>query len=222
MKSNMQISSRDGSMVVEASLVFPIVFLVIIAVIYFCMIIYQKAYIQSLADMAVERGAAVWNNPTKDISIGSVTKSNINSGGLYWRLFDLSRQDKEERVREYIKERLERYSVFGFTVPPEVNVKINDHIAYKVLEVSIDAKYKIPVGGVLKMFGLSEVYNVSARTSAVINEPAEFIRNTDFALDMEKEFEKNHPDCQKTASSVRSSIDNVKTKINKFFGKSGR
>ena len=217
MKSNMQVPCNKGSIVVEASLIFPIVFLIVVAVIYFCLIIYQKAYIQSLADIAVERGAAGWNNPTKDMSTGGVSKANMNSGGLYWRLIDFRVKDKEERVKEYIKTRLNGHAVLGFSSPPEVNVKMYDYIAYKVLEISINVRYKIPVGKVLKMFGLSEHYEVSVKSSAVINEPAEFIRNTDFVLNLEKEFEKSHPAYQNAANNIRVSMDNIKAKIDKFF-----
>ena len=167
--------------------------------------------------MTAERGAVVWNNPTKDMSTGEVTKMNINSGGLYWRLLDFKAKDKEEKVKEYVKKRLAEHAVLGFSRTPEVNIEMHDYIAYKVLEVSIKVEYKIPVGEVLKMFGLSEYYEVSVKSSSVINEPTEFIRNTDFILNLEKEFEKNHPVYQKATNDIRANMNNIKDRIDKFF-----
>ena len=211
MKSVNKSFDEKGSIVVEASLVFPIVFLAIIVIIYTCLLIYQKTYIQSLADMAAERGAAIWSNPAKEISSGRVSKEELKSGGLYWRIFDLKSPERIKNIEEYLKKKLNAYNVLGSF--RTVKVEIQDCIIYKKLVVSINDTYRIPVGKLLRIFGLEENYNVFVKSEAVINEPVEFIRNTDFTLDIEKELEEKYPDYGKAIESIRSVMSKVKEKI---------
>jgi len=213
------LKTNKGSIVVEASLVFPVVFLAIIAVMYMCMLLYQKVYIQSIADLGVERGAATWSNPAKDTALGSLTQEDLKSGGLYWRLFDLERDKRRSNLKNYIEKRLGAFNILESIMDPgqRVSVEIVDYIIYKKLVVSVNERYKIPVGKTLRMFGLDENYAVSVRSEAVLNEPVEFIRNTDFILDVEKEFEKTYKEYGELISKIRSSMDDIQARIAKFF-----
>jgi len=90
-----KILSRNGEIIVETAIIFPLVFLVVIAVLYICMILFERAYMQSLADLAVQRGSIIWRNQEKDISIGSLAKEDIKKGGLYWQLIDFQNNEKD-------------------------------------------------------------------------------------------------------------------------------
>lgn len=219
MKSDVRIICKKGSATVEASLIFPVIFLIGVAIIYFSMILYQKAYIQSLADNASQKGAASWTNPKTDIYTGNVPKASLGDGGLYWRLFDFSSEAKRKKIEEYITNRIAAHAAMGLSKPPVVSVELDNYVVYKVLKINIDVSYKIPVGNLLKMFGLSNEYRFSAKSSAVIHEPAEFIRNTDFVLDTERKFEKEHPKFESMVSKIRTGMNSIKTKIDKFFNK---
>ncbi len=194
-------------MVVEASLVFPIIFLAIIAVIYICILLYQKAYIQSLADMTVNRGCATWSNPEKDTAFGGVDKTSLGEGGLYWRLFDLKRPERVRKLEEYIESRQGAFSILGSTA--DTSIEVRDYIVYKKLTVSIEDRYRIPMGGLLRVFGLGEDFTVSSRAEAVINEPVEFIRNTDFIMDLGKELEKDYPAYGKLVQEIRETMSEI-------------
>lgn len=204
-------SSQKGSSTVEAAIIFPVILLSIAAVMYICILLYQKAYIQSVVDMTVERGCATWNNPEKDTAIGSIDKMHLKSGGLYWRLFDPKKPEKARTLKRYIQDKISAFNLLGSS--NKVDISIEDHVLYKKLIVRVDSEYRIPAGKALGIFGLNEYYKTSAESEGVVNEPVEFIRNTDFILDVEKELEKDHPGYGKVVEGIRGVMSNVEKKI---------
>lgn len=214
----MIVFNRKGSIVVETALIFPIIFLTVVALIYMCLFLYEKFYLQFLADLVAERGATTWGNFKKDISLGYVSKDDLNAGGLYWRLFDLNRDKKEENLRDYLNRKLNPLKVLN---PHYIsNVEVVDCISYKKLIVTVQADYRLPLGKILQKFGLSNgYYTISARAESVINEPAEFIRNTDFIVDLGKEIEEKFPGYGKKVNQIRKTVKELKEKvINSWIG----
>ena len=224
MKTNNYLHNR-GSIVVEASLIFPIIFLAIVAVLYMCMFLYEKAYLQTLVNMTVQRGAATWNNPKKNTVLGSVAIGDLKSSGLYWRLYDFDKSERIENIKDYITKRFGAYSVLNLfnkqkiDAGKSIEVNIQDSIVYKKLVVTVNLEYKIPAGKFLKIFGLKEKMPISVKAEAVINEPTEFIRNTDFVLDLEKEFRDKNKAYKNLVEKVWSTMDNLINKAAslKFF-----
>lgn len=70
----------------EASLVFPILLLVIFVMLFFCLYIYQKSILVQVASTASERAAYSWDNSFKDPRTGAFAQGQRDS--LYWRLKD--------------------------------------------------------------------------------------------------------------------------------------
>lgn len=213
--------SDRGSFTVEAALVFSAVFLCILVLIYMCLLMYQQVYIQALADRAVQRGAAVWNNPEKDIEMGRVRKSDLSAGGLYWRFIDAKEEEKLDRLEKYIEDRLSTYGILNNVNQNPIHVKMKNYVLYKKLEVNIENKYKIPIGNLLKVFGLEEYFVVNVNAQAVISEPVEFIRNTDFILDIEKELEEKNPKLKELGDNARGIIVKIRQNISKLFKNAG-
>lgn len=173
-------------MTVEASIVMPVIIFCILALMYGVILMYQQAYIQSVTDRAAERGAAMWPNASKDMNLGKITKGSIADSDLYWRIYDTDMQDKKEKISSFITDRI------GGTAPgfmkaqrvSEPRVEKIDWLLYKKLRVTVEVNYKIPLGSLLKPMGIGDTFKVETTSEAVINEPAEFIRNTDFAVDI--------------------------------------
>ncbi|NEU27001.1 pilus assembly protein [Paenibacillus polymyxa] len=97
---------EDGSFSLEASLVFPILLLVIFVMLFFCLYIYQKSILVQVASTASERAAYSWDNSFKDPRTGAFAQGQRDS--LYWRLkddvmlaalFGWARADNQERVQ---------------------------------------------------------------------------------------------------------------------------
>ena len=64
----------------------PIVLMVTIILMFFCMYIYQQSILQQVASAAVERSAYSWDNSYKETSSGGFQQGQYDS--LYWRLTD--------------------------------------------------------------------------------------------------------------------------------------
>jgi hypothetical protein len=81
-----RLKGNEGSFTLEASLVMPIVLMVTIILMFFCMYIYQQSILQQVASAAVERSAYSWDNSNKESSDGAFQLGEYDS--LYWRLTD--------------------------------------------------------------------------------------------------------------------------------------
>lgn len=73
-----------GSFTLEASLVLPIIFIAILLLLFFCLYLYQNAFLAHSAAIAADRASYVWDNSFRDPKTGAVSTSKADS--LYWRL----------------------------------------------------------------------------------------------------------------------------------------
>ncbi|OQA16024.1 MAG: TadE-like protein [bacterium ADurb.Bin363] len=218
------LKSSKGSMTVEASLIFPVIFLIIIGLIYITIFLYEQAYVKSLADRAAERGAAIWKNPKCDMQIGLVKLEDFEAKDPYWRFYDGDTDTKEDNIEVYIRNLFEDYSILknrdssgkidGITVSAEVK----NYIVYKKLTVKAIKSYNLPLGNALGIFGIDRTVNISAKSEAIIYEPAEFIRSTDFIMDMGERVDDtagNH--FEKIRDKVISFLDGIGQKVSSFL-----
>lgn len=73
-----------GSFTLEASLVFPVIIIAILLLLFFCLYLYQNAFLAHSAAIAADRVSYVWDNSARDPRTGALTSSANDS--LYWRL----------------------------------------------------------------------------------------------------------------------------------------
>lgn len=227
MKNNFFHSHKRGSMTVEASIIVPTMIISLILVIYICLFLYQQTYLQSVANSAAERGASTWNNMSKDMYIEYIDKNEIENTSLYWRLPEaFSSDDKKkklERVTGFVESNVSKYSLFdkkNGAMNSEYNYRnlsvdcsISDYIIYKKLEVKVSEEYKIPFKNLLGAFGLNGSITLSAKSEAVIDDPVEFVRNTDFVIDSIREID------DKTGGKLEGVLDKVTGSFSKLSNK---
>lgn len=209
-------NSERGSITVEASIVTPIVILSIIAVILIGLILYQRAVLQSVADTAVQAGAASWENLSVDIATGKTFLDELTENGLYWRLFEVDKEEKAAKLKKYVEALLGNKNI----LKPEsstASVNISDCIIYKRLELSIVNTYRIPGGVIMRIFGSDEKLRLKVTSFAVIDDPAELIRNIDFVLDIEKELENKYPGLKNIGDKTRGVLNKIKDNLEKFM-----
>lgn len=212
-----RIFSQEGKFVVETAIIFPLVFLAVIAVLYICMLLFERAYLQSLADLAVQRGAVMWKNHKTDTMIGSLAKNDLKKGGLYWQLIDFNNKEKEQKVKTFILGRLGKHRLLMPAEKPKISANSISLIAQKKLEVNIERKYRIPPGRLLKVLGMTPYYTICVKSEAVIDQPAEFIRNTDLVLDIEKDLEAKYPEYGKMIRKIREEMNEIQNHIAGYF-----
>ena len=209
-------SLKKGSITVEASIVVPIVIFSIIAVILMGLILYQRAVLQSIADKAVREGAASWESLSADTATGKTNISGLDDNGLYWRLFEADSEEKRVRLERYTEALLARKNI----LKPEsrsTSAVVRDYIIYKRLELSIEYSYRLPGGAVMRIFGSDGRLRLKVTSFAVIDDPAELIRNTDFILDIEKELENKYPGLKNMGDKTREVFNKMKDGLNKFI-----
>lgn len=78
--------SESGSIMVESTVVFPAVFLAVLALIFGAMIIHERALLYCSASAAAERAAYRWDNSHRDPATGIAPTGRYDP--LYWRLTD--------------------------------------------------------------------------------------------------------------------------------------
>ncbi|WP_197259609.1 pilus assembly protein [Paenibacillus dendritiformis] len=86
------VQEEEGSMIVEASLIFPVIFYCTLALLFFAMLIYQTVLSSHAAALAAERAAAFWDNSRKEAVTGAFDAGQHD--GMYWRLLDDRLLDK--------------------------------------------------------------------------------------------------------------------------------
>jgi len=210
------LKSQKGSVVVEASIIVPVVILSIVGIIYLAVLLYQLAYIQCIADRSAEQGALSWNSVERDLDSGKPIRNDLSKSGLYWRLVDRNKHNKETRLLNHLDMESEKFDIFSVR-NRNSGVKSEDFVVYKKLIVQMDDAYALSAGRYLKQFGIGENYVIRTESEAVVLDPAEFIRNTDFILDMEIELEEKNPGVKRLGDKTREVIGDIRDKIESFF-----
>ncbi|MFC4811058.1 TadE/TadG family type IV pilus assembly protein [Paenibacillus sp. GCM10023250] len=190
---------EEGSFTVEASLVFPVLFIALIALLMLSMYVYQTVAAYHGASLAAERTAFRWDNSYRDPVSGIGPTGSYD--GLYWRitdngalrsLFDLASSgageegieiaigengsagaddgEEEDASLPVLKMRTEGARVAG---PFQGSMRYSGS-----LEKRVDAKLRQPISiPVLEAFlGHSEP---AAEAAASIVDPVELIRNVE-------------------------------------------
>jgi len=206
--------SIKGSITVEAALIVPLVLLSIAAVIYTGLLLYQRSLTQSAAAAAADAGASAWTAGT--FSIGT-SRPDTGKSELYRRIFD---SGSERRLRE-IEEYAAALSTANEIIAPAdtaVEAVVKDYAVCRKLEVSISKSYEMPLGKVVRMFGGSDRIVINVKSAAVISEPVELIRNTDFIIDIEKQLENRFPELRDTGGRIREKMNELKSRLEDFAG----
>lgn len=217
-----KIKDNKGSFTVEACIVVPVVIISILALIMIGEFLYQQFCIQSIADRTAQRGAEIWNYPAKDMIYGQITKDRMKDVSLYWRIWesDSARHVKKSKIEEYTKYLVYCDSVLGEPVNVEATADmVEDYIFYKKIRVTVTAEYKNPFASFLKAFGIKNTIKIKAHSDAVINEPVEFIRSTDFAVDVVKEIDNKlfNNKGSKAVTNKREGFANIFSKVRGFI-----
>lgn len=193
-------------MTIEASIVMPLIFAMIGALIYMGIVMYQRVYLQSLADFIAERTAATWSSANKDIITGQRTAVGDS---LYTDLYDHEKGKKSEKLKEFCKAYIDKYSILKSVGINEVEPKVENFIFYKKVTVIINAKYKMLGKGLFSYAGMnSDEMPLSVKAEAIVSDQVEFIRNIDFIGDMVSRL-----------ADKNGTVKNITSGYDKFLGK---
>lgn len=205
------LKNNSGVVIVEASIVFPIMLFVILMLLYMGNVYYQQANLNSIVDIAAIKGAAYCADPMLDSieGTGSVPKSS-NDIQPYRYLFGVS--DVESKMQRYVEEQYGSAGngFFGSMAPSSVtcNAKFNNSVI--MYSFTVEATYDIKVP--LRFMGTEAptIVSLSSKATAPVNDNGEFINNLDMAIDYYE------------SSGLKDKVSTVTDKIKDFFNKFGR
>lgn len=173
---------EQGSFTIEASLIFPIILILIILFILFSLVIYEKVTLQYQANKIVSQLAHSWGSSTMDVQTGEMDESDYvtnNGDGLYWRLTSNDAFGFSIGGGGVIEAKKAR--VGGFAA----DITFENGLFTQKMKIEIDKQLSLPPA-VANIFGLN---SVGATASHPVIEPVEIIRTTDFMLYGYKKFD---------------------------------
>lgn len=172
--------SDRGSIVVEAALIVPIVIIAMIVVLYIMLIIFQTSLMQITANNIAERAAATYYNNHASLISGKTSKENIASLGLYRRWSSDSSFQQIDFETAAIHSLQQKSILKGKN---SLDIKKSGNIISQRITVMIDCTYENPLESVTALWGLESKIDLRVKAEATIDDPAEFIRNSDFILE---------------------------------------
>lgn len=165
-----------GTYTLEASLIIPVILLMLVSLAFFSMFIYRKLVFHDTAVYIAKQRAATWGNSHRNMESGSLQGVLINDG-LYWRIFEDHNGSllvsKKESGAGAFSAGLLGDALLKQGHPPEVKVEYTNDLVRRFVSVEITGDVqKTPVSP-----GKVPVIGISAKAVAGVAEPAEFIRN---------------------------------------------
>ncbi len=195
---------EKGSITVESCIILPLVFLVVISLIYMSLLLYERVVLQCALNNGIKQGKTIMEN----------TGAGHN---LYWRLYDKDRDAKIEAIRQATFDYLYNNSILRGTSDKSVDIGISNYLLYKKINICIESSYYLPAGGLLGKLGLKEYFKMQAEGTALIKEPVEFIRNTDFALEAYNRVKESYPYLEKVDKKMQDIFEGILNRINSIF-----
>ena len=205
--------NEKGMVIVEASIVFPIILIVIFILVFAGNAYLQKAQIESVVNSYTLDGAARISNPYIKNVRENGGKDKLSEGGLqpYRFVLNINGQNIATEVQDAIDTKLNNnLGLFGNmkpTVTTTVKFERNFISSYLVTESKMEVKNPI------RLFGEDFIImKFSSTFTAPVSNPPEFIKNFNLA--------KNYLEMYGGApymNDIKDNINKVSEYITKFF-----
>ena len=195
-----------GSVTLEASIVLPVILLMLFSMVFFSMYVYHKLVLLDTAVYTAAQRAETWDNTGKNLEDGY--QKAISNDGLYWRLFsDLSGYVKQEGYKVStggpklvgdksstalsLVEDMLKFEVFKSN-RLKIAVQYKNLVLRRIVGVNIYEHVMIPINWMSNVLNP----NLAYRAEADVVDPVEFIRMMDLA--------------EKYSPQVLSSLNNLR------------
>lgn len=210
--------NENGMLVVEASIVFPVIFTVVFIMIFYGNACFQQARVQYiLEDLALE-GASYCADPMLSYvsTNGSVPEYGSEDAAIKpYRYIIGGMKSIEKDIKEKIKTRITGLSsgLFG-DMKVEVDwAKNEDRAEFKNYYICsffvVKLEYEIPIS--VRLLGADEFFSLKCRSysEVPVTDTVEFIHNVDMVEDFLQRSEQ--------ANKIKDKITEVMDKVKKWF-----
>lgn len=222
-KENDKESDYGAVLLVEATIVFPIVFFVIFFIICVGNSYFVQSHIQSVADrnalLAADYARSEYLMDFTNNG-GTVRGNTINNDLNPYQIHasDKLKKASNDKVSNELNNGV--YTIFTAMKPSSFSSGSQPN--YVVIEngffesyVNVEIKYKLKLIPLLDVFNVASI-DVSAQSTARINGNREFIRNADMLKDLFTDFMQTSKG-QKLAGQVKKKIDELTEGLKKFL-----
>lgn len=203
-----KLKSEKGMLVVEATIVFPVMFLVIFFLFFMGNAYYQKCKVEAVVNQVAIEGAAYCSDPMLQIvdTTGAVPGFNGASSKPYRYILG-GMNDVEAYSSQQMTKKLGDVGTGLFSgmepMASTPNIKFHNYFVYSTYSVDLEYKMLIPI----RLLGQKEFsyMQVKASCEAPVTDVPEFIRNANMVEDYAQQ------------AGVDKKIENVISSVKKFL-----
>ena len=175
-----------GMLVIEASIVFPVMFLVIFLLIYTGNAYMQKCRVEAIVNEMAIKGASQCADPLlKGIETDGTLPSVSNINVKPYRYFIGGMTEVENHIKSEIDKKFNTIDTgLFYNMKPKCDppiITFNNYFIYS--SFSVEVKYKIPIP--IKLLGSNKEFSikVSSKYDVPVSDVPEFIRNINMIED---------------------------------------
>ena len=205
-----KLNSESGSVIIEATFVFPIMFIILFFLIYMGNAFYMKAKVEAVVAQGAIEGASYCTDPNLEtLKSGGVPDLKSLQTKPYRYIFG-GMSEVEKKISEDVANKIKSSDMSLFkNMSPKLNTPTTQIAQYKsnVLYSTFAVEVKYTIEFPIKFLGKStpEIMIIKSRSEVPVDDTAEFIRNTDMVLDIF------------SGTKVGQKISDVFGKINDFI-----
>lgn len=170
-----------GAFTLEAAIVMSSILIILCAVLYAFMLLYQNVVVTYAASYAAQQGAAAWVNSGLNIEDGSGSYRSEP----YYRIAELVGgghvAQKKQNIENCAREKLK--SGILSVKDSVIHVEFKNYVFQRQIHVEIKQNIPIPFAQIAKFFNGGNDFSLSTKAVATVAEPAEYIRNCDYAVE---------------------------------------
>jgi len=205
-----KLNSENGMVIVEATFVFPVMFIILFIIIYMGNAYYQKAIVENVVTEYAIKGA----NYCADPVLAFYKENGVMPGykdlkTQPYRYVFGGMSDIENQIGREVKQAIEDSPTFFAGMTPKVKTSqaqiasFNNAVLYATFSVDVNYVIEFPIRFLYADNPV--VLSINSRAEVPVNDTAEFIRNTDMVMDLLE------------GTKAADYISNVFGKINDFI-----
>ncbi len=176
---------EQGAVIVEAAIVFPVMFLVLFALLFSANAFLQKCRVEAHVNKMAVYGAALCADPMlEQMSTGQIPGlKDINIRPYRYLIGGMD--DVEEIVYQQTKTKLDEMGpgVFASMTPTDIQVETKFHNGFIYSTFAVHARYRIRLP--IRLLGADDFIYIDlwSRSEMPVSDSTEFIRNIDMVED---------------------------------------
>lgn len=184
-----KLNDESGVAIIEATIVFPVMFIVLFFLIFMGNVFYEKAQVEAVVVENAISGANHCTDPLLEtIKSGNIPSVSELKTEPYRYIFG-GREEVEKKIATQVERTIkgESFSFFKNMKPRILTsqgeiAKFNNYVVYATFSVEVKYVIEFPI----KFLGADAppMLTISSRAEVAVNDTTEFIRNTDMVIDL--------------------------------------